>query len=117
MIAWIASTGPVESYNVYVDGVIDHTVIGPVTDKVCIYDEDTHIIRVVPVDAEGKEWESSDALTLTFEINKGGLKREPLHPTAHADIDGDGVIGFKDFGLFTQQWGKCHNGREEIQCP
>jgi hypothetical protein len=32
------------------------------------------------------------------------------------DYDGDGLVGFSDFGHFGRRWGQCNNGTYEVPC-
>lgn len=33
-----------------------------------------------------------------------------------ADLDGDGHVGYTDFGIWTGMFGKCTDGKKEIPC-
>ena len=54
-------------------------------------------------------------------LNDAGDRSEPSNTiTAKAvycmDADQDGVVGMSDFGRFTQQFGKCNDGRKVVPC-
>jgi hypothetical protein len=118
LLSWTPATGNVHHYDIEVDGAYDHSTADSfnMSDRACFKDREAHEIRVVAVDAEGNRGEKSDVLSFRFDLGQYE-KVEPLISAAQADLDGDGVVGFEDFGLWTQQYGLCHNGREEIQCP
>jgi hypothetical protein len=40
-----------------------------------------------------------------------------MSPVLCADIDGDGAVGIADFNIWRQQFLKCHDGSEEVECP
>ena len=115
--AWTASTGPVDHYVVYVDGEMYATAL-PVTEptaEVCTYGEDPHTVTVQAFSATGDaSIKSGPSEPYAFPLPE---PRVPLPPYVRADLDGDGVVGFTDFGLFGQFFGICHDDMEVVPCP
>jgi hypothetical protein len=115
LIAWTASTGAVDHYDVYLDGVVDHSVTEPETDRICIHDEGEHVIAVVGVSAGDEESEPSDDLSLTFTVGPAH-RRVLLEPVVQADMNGDGIVSIIDFGMWVREFGACHDGRQGGEC-
>lgn len=100
-VAWTASSPPAASYDVYVDGIFLEEVIDP-TVNVCM--DDTYVEHEMYVVGR---------LNATSSIPSGHLMYSWV---PNMDGDGDGVVGFADFGLFVRSFGKCNNGTFEVPC-
>ena len=128
-IVWLAATGAVTHYDVYVDGTFFATV-PEASIQMCRDGYDyPHDIYVVALDAEENVGPQSDPLQIQWKWNHdydddgvvGMLdfgkfafsygKDVPEH-----DVNGDGIVGWADFGSFSAAFSTCNNGTYEVSC-
>ena len=118
--AWTPAPGPVDSYKVFMvtDGVYQEiATVQTEQAHVCFSDQELHAIAVQAFDADGNQGPMSDASSEVAMLVEPPLYVHPLVPALQADLDGNGSVGFEDFGLFGQAFGKCNDGRQEVPCP
>jgi len=89
----------------------------------------THEIFVVGINIAGTRGPQSDSLFVEwkhdFDIDGDGIVGfSDFGAFSNAfgsddprfDVDGDGIVGFKDYGRFGQAYGQCNNGITEFDC-
>ncbi len=95
-LAWAASTGPVDRYDVYVDG--SFTAVAPEPTAIVCFevDDQIHAVEIVARDAEGASSDPS----------------EPLYVQRIENFDFDGTGEVSIFDVFTciDEVGTCNNG-------
>jgi hypothetical protein len=146
VLAWAIASGAVLHYELYVDNVlIATTPINQATFN-CVEDDDNHLTAVVAVGFDGERiWGDTLAGTYTQWRLQSGLPAEPpvtstgptptaistslpstptprpigcsQHPAVCADLDGDGVVGLADYGIFATWFGHCNDGGNNEPCP
>jgi len=129
LVVWAIATGvKVLSYDVSVDGVV--TNIDENQIEVCFDSEGFHTLRVVTVyDLDGETWHSVpnvnegtlDELRPPDWVPPPTVTTSPIpvpftRPSAAicADLDEDGVVGFSDFGIFSQVFGTENDGEGNV---
>jgi hypothetical protein len=90
-------------YELYIEEVVENEA------RVCVTDWEEHVIEVQAVDPDGHGGPLSDA---TFRVFHGPHPG----PTVCSDINGNGIVGFEDFGIFTGRFGKCQQYGQGASC-
>ncbi len=111
--AWTASAGPVDHYELFVDGRLYPEWAYTNEHEICVYDDREHTVQVVAVSADGDRSEISDPSD--FYRYPPTEYRLPVSNTLRADFDGDGVVGLGDWGVFQNLFGSCHDFGEPCE--
>ncbi len=129
---WDPGTNAIQ-YEVWYDGGWTgvHVMEPPI--QICQQDASdwyiTHEIFVVGINIAGTRGPQSDSLFVqwkhNFDIDGDGIVGfSDFGAFSNAfgsddprfDTDGDGIVGFTDYGRFSQSYGKCNDGITEIPC-
>ena len=113
---WTPSEGPVDHYEVWLDGAPYATLMPVVepTVEICVTDDLPHTVTVRAFDAAGNFGEMSEpSLERVIETF---LPSAPLPVPVRADLNSNGVVGFSDFGLLLQMFGACNHQFQEVPC-
>jgi hypothetical protein len=81
---------------------IDHCAVAEIGSSVCIPNLGAHDVWVTAI-----EYQDGEPIYYDGDI-------VPVARVMSADFDGDSVVGFSDFGLFTQQFGKEFGGSADL---
>jgi hypothetical protein len=115
--AWDPAPGPVHHYSVFVDSeVIIESVVEARSD-VCFNDITPHYVSVQAFTEDGAPGPMSDGSEEVRMIVEPPFYLREVDPRVAADLDRDGVVGYADFGVFTQVWGSCNDGGVYGPCP
>jgi hypothetical protein len=114
--AWDPASGAVHHYDLSIDGVVSDQGILETQASVCLSDLEPHVVSVQAFDEAGEPGPMSDGSSeVQMQITPPFYVAE-LAPVVQADMDGDGVVGMSDFGIWGAQYSKCHDGRAEVPC-
>jgi len=115
-MGWAPAPGSVATYTVFLDGVVHESGIAETEISVCLTDADPHTVTVQAFDSDGNSGPMSDESEIIQMEIVPPFYAFTLTPVVRADLDEDGMVGYGDFGLFTQVFGKCHDGKVEVPC-
>ena len=113
---WEPMEGPVDRYEIWLDGEPYATLMPVVepTVEVCVSDSLPHVVSVRAFDFAGN---SSEVLDPTLpRVIQSDFPRAPLPINVRADLFGDGIVGFDDFGGLIQAFGACNSQLREVPC-
>ena len=116
-MGWAPAPGPVATYTVFLDGVVHQSGIAETEISVCLSDTEPHTVTVKAFDLDGISGPMSDESEIIQMEIVPPFYEVVLPLVVQADLDGSGVVGYRDFGLFTKVFGKCHDERVEVPCP
>jgi hypothetical protein len=113
---WDAASGPVHHYDLSVDGAVQQQGVLETEASVCFSDLDSHTVSVQAFDIDGTPGPMSDGSdAVQMEVNPP-LYVKVVSPVVQADLDGNGVVGMSDFGIWGSFFQKCHDGVDEVPC-
>lgn len=105
-VVWTPASGPVSTYSLFLDGTVNQTGILETQAALCFRDQLPHRITVQAFDAAGNPGPMSDESEPIKMMIASPLRTGPLSPTMRADFDDNGVVGFSDFTVFSNSFGK-----------
>lgn len=94
------------TYSLYLDGILIQEQIVQLQASVCIRDLDIHTVSVQAVNSIGETSERTDESDPIQMIIQPPLFATPPDPVRQSDLDGDGSVGYGDFGIFSDVWGR-----------
>ncbi len=108
--------GPSDRYELWLDGAYYASLfsVSSPNVEVCVNDDLPHAITIKAFDVAGNMTDVDDP-SLPRIIHADRI-RNPLPINVKADLDGDGIAGFTDFGLFIQGFGSCNKDLREVPC-
>jgi len=118
-LAWMPSTGPVDRYEVAVDGVVESVVFEPV-DVVCFdVDRQAHDIVITARDIDGNSSPPSPALLLERIFNCDALGTGVVTVPDILELAPLVSVDFTVFDLLAciEEIGTCNNGARLVSCP
>jgi hypothetical protein len=113
---WAVPDFPVDHYEATLDEEIYATLMPVLTPtvEICVADHLPHVVRIWAVDAAGLSTEITNPDHPR--VIQSDYARQPLPWWVRADLDGDGIVGFPDFGLFSRAYARCNRELREVDC-
>jgi hypothetical protein len=106
---WAASNdGGADYYEVYLNNNFYAETLTEEA-KVCVSETGEHFVHVIGIDESGQSGQGSDVGAYFY----SGPKALDL---VCGDFDDNRIVGWSDFGRFSQIWGKCNEGGQEASC-
>ena len=115
-VAWGPSTGPVDSYTMFVDDIIYQEDIPNTEIIMCLNDLNPHRVTVQAFTVDGVASPMSDESENIQMIIVPPLKAVHASNAVKADFDGSGTVDGGDFGVVAHSFGKSNNGMVEVPC-
>ncbi len=110
-MGWTPAPGDVASYTIFLDGVVIQEGSPEVVTSICLSDADTHTVTVQAFLADGvTSGPMSDESDEIQMIVQPPFYATELPANIRSDLDQNGVVGYSDFGVFTQSFGVCNDG-------
>ena len=110
-LTWVwaaASDGVADHYEVYLN---DNFYAETLTEeaRVCVPETGEHFVHVIGINESGQAGQESEVGAYFY------WGPRPVDAVC-GDFDTNGIVGWSDFGRFSQIWGKCTENGQEINC-
>ena len=78
---------------------------------------DPHTVTVRAFDCDGNPGPMSDESDVLQMVIAPPLYADGIPASVRSDLDGNGTVGYSDFGLFSAAFGTCNDGiGHEVAC-